>query len=103
MLSEIIKKEGKVQKVTAKKKRFRHRASFALVVSHLWYQRATVMATNGRRKSSQTFQFVNWHDNICASYILTNHHRLSSFHLVFLLLHRVRVRMIKTRNHTVVH
>jgi len=28
MLSEIIKKEGKVQKVTAKKKRFRHRASF---------------------------------------------------------------------------
>ena len=81
MLDGIIKEEGKVQ--IAKKKRFRRRASLALVVSHLWHQRATVMATNGRRKSSQTFQFVNWHDNVRASYIRTTIVSLRSVSLFF--------------------
>jgi len=55
----MIKKEKKMQKV-AEKKLFRRSVSFPLVVSHLWYQRVTVMATNSHHlESSRTFQFVN--------------------------------------------
>lgn len=97
----MIKGKEKCKDYIVKK---RLRCPFPLVVSHLWYQRATVMATNGRhQESSRTFQFVNWHDNVRVSYILTNRRcAVSSFHLSPLLLHRIRARMIKTRNHTVV-
>jgi len=54
MLSEIIKKEGKVQKVTAKKKRFRHRASFFSESAFIERSSFHIYGTSARQLWQQT-------------------------------------------------